>query len=714
MKPIRYSATRSGGVFVKRTQQLTADDITQLKRPPVELEVGVDEYHNQLSKQERTDVKKRLPYFVGGVLSGSRHDNNVVERTLLTLDIERKLKQESSPPPPGKVVARMRQQGLSGWVYTSIGHRTEEPRYRVVLPLDQGLERGEGLQGATQAAAAALGIVDWCTAESWVLSQPMFLPAKLKGAPFQQWVVQGRPWRRTDTAGSSGTAGSADWDAAADKVKKHQERTDDPVLDALKHAGLYLREDATKPGAHYFTCPWHDQHTTSNATQTVYFAANFNGYSKWGCKCMGTGPDVDGKPHMTRVTLVNWLREHGHVQTTEELGELDEYTAFDKKTSLGGLLRKPPPEQEWALRDWAPVGAVTLLAAPGGQGKSLLILHTIMAAAVGVPWCVFKPPEDGLRTLYVSYEDGPRQMFDRVVEIRDELRDRHGLLYDVDQALEDKVLLHRVDDPGTWLFLMRPDRFSAGERTARVEWLVGYLRHRGVGMVVLDPMVYTHQLEENSVADMALYMQTLNYIAREAGVAVVVVHHMSKFGTSGGTLDEIDAHSLRGASSITDNARSAGVIVGMPYKDAANYGVSEEEARRLAVFKHVKSNYGPLLPVVVFERVGRLLRVRDDVRKLDVVGVKMVKEQRAEEHKDKLMEGYARQALVVLAEHTGECSANQVAVGASDGRWSRGRVKRVLAWCEDREYCESTGPGGQGRSSGYRITRLGRQWLKGA
>lgn len=695
-----HSVVTRGGVHNKHTavrSTLTLRDLYREYRHPKELDVESAEYH-AADKTFRTNVKLRLPYFVGGVLDGPRADDNVVRRTLLTLDIEQKPKQETGPPAPGTVVKKIRVLGGEAWVYTSISHTVEHPRYRVVLPLRADIEGTDLLRTSTLAAARKLGIEEWCAPESWVLSQPMFLPVRLKGGTFQQWHVDGKAWKPIAKLAENDTAGIADI----------PDKRPDIMVSALKAAGLYLEQDEHHAGRHYFTCPWQDEHTTSNATQTVYFEPHFNGHSAWGCKCMGTGPDVDGKPHMTRGTLTRWLTAQGHMKSGDDVGEYEEYDSFLARSTVSQLLSKPPAPQLWAVKDFAPIGAVTMVAAPGGQGKSLMLLHIITHGALGLQWGPFRFDQP-VKSLYVSYEDGPRQMYDRLMDIRSELEDAHGLLYDVKGALDKHVLAHRVDDPGTWLVLIKPDRFSAAERTERVDWLVGLIKRAGVQLVIFDPMVYTHQVPENDIADMALYMQTLNYLAREAACAVVVVHHMSKFGR-GESLVDIDQHSLRGASSISDNARSAGALVGLPYKDAESYGVAEADVGRFAVFKHVKSNYGALLGTHVFEREGRLLRPRVDMVPMNGAVLRVAKEVAADAAKDERLGLYAVEALRALVEHRGGISQNQVAMHGGK-KWNPQKTKAVLAWCEERELVECEF-GGERRSGRHSITMAGRRWLR--
>lgn len=706
-----YSVVLTGGVTNKRTTA-SAEDATlhhlylQYKKP-VTLDLTVEEYQ-ALHKKERSRLKMGLPYFVGAVFDPpTRSDDNVRDRTLLTMDVERKTKSDPLPPAPDEVASRLKAVGSEGWVYTSVSHTPDDPRYRVVLPLGKFIQGGstatETLKATTQHAARKLGIEAWVDSISWNLSQPMYAPAKLADGEFKQWYVKGKAW------------------APQQATRQRVEVADIPgerpdfVLQAIKQAGLYLRENPQHKGMHFITCPFSELHTTTSETKTAYYEAHFDGNPRPAVKCMGTGPDTDGTPHLTFSKLVRWLTEHGFLdrQEQDKVGVLDDFDKFEHATRLSTILQTPPPLQEWAIEHFAPIGSVTMLAAPGGQGKSLLMLHVAMYGALGIPFGAFKV--DGpLRTLYVSYEDSKRIMYDRIVDIGQELREHDDgmldALYDVDGSLNNNLSIHKVDeDAASWVFLVKPDRFTPAERTSRVNWLVDYLKQRSIRMVVFDPMVYTHQLQENDIADMAFYMQTLNYIATQARCAIIVIHHMSKMGRAE-TIDDLDQHSLRGASSITDNARSAGVLVGLPYKDAAQFGIEEADVRNYAIFKHVKSNYAAPLPLMVFERRGRTLRYRPEIKKLDQAHIKEAREQRTEQNRIAKLQAAAVDALRVLADHDGPISQNQVAIAADRG-WNPQKTKAILEWCEQQEYTEAHYEG-ERRASKHTITALGRRYLK--
>ena len=618
MAPSPYSYVTSGGVSNTRvrvaSEGATLDTLHDLFATPVQIDVASITYHNG-SKKDRSNVKKALSYFVGGTFDPpQRHDDNVQARTLLTLDVEQGEHNDSPPPSPDVVAARLAALDGSGWVYTSLSHTPKSPRYRVVLPLGKPIQGGTVesmgaiLKASTIAAAQKLGVEEWTQPESWVLSQPMYLPAKLKGGTFYQNHRAGKAWSSVDAAPRTGPADFPD----------HT----DPTLNALKAAGLYLGEAHNHKGKHFITCPFHAQHDAENETQTVYYEAHHDGNPRPAVKCFDTAPDDGGVPHLTYATLVHALRGSGAAKgELDDRKVLDDYETFRVKADLSRLLDGATIPQEWAVAQFAPVGRVTVLAGPGGQGKSLFGVHLMAHLACGLPFGLQHLPPDSpaLRSLYVSYEDGTSQLQARTRRVAHNIEQRddktYGLLHDVAGQMRSNMQVYAADDDAAeWLLLTKPDRNGQPAPTDRVDWLIGYLKKYRVRMLTLDPVVYTHQLNENDIADMSSYMQTLSRIAREANLAVVVLHHMSKTGGFG-VLDTINQNSMRGASSIADNARSVFAGVMMPQEDCLAYGINPDERHNYFVLKHVKHNYSAPLPLQVFHNVDGVMVYRPEIRK---------------------------------------------------------------------------------------------------
>jgi hypothetical protein len=706
-----YSYAR--GVTNVKTQQVedaTLADLRERFRKPVVLQHTVDAYSKQ-SKKQRNATKQPLPYFVGGTLAGGkRHDDHVSARTLLTLDIEANPKKnDSHPPQPQDIFDKLEGLGAEGWVYTSLSHTPDAPRYRVVLPLGEWLQEDDlntdTLKATTQSAAKKLDLLPWCTPESWVLSQPMYLPAKLKdGVYWEGYTGPGKGWRIVNKAPSE-----------AKEVADIPDKPLDPVLHALQRAGLYLKEDSKHKGKHYITCPFQDLHGTENDTQTVYYEAHHDGNPRPAVKCFDTDPDEDGRPHLTYRILVNWLREHGHLTKSDENADtataLEEYETFLDKAGIGEYLKGTPEERQFAWDRFAPCGKVTVLAGPGGVSKSMLMLHLLVYGALGQSWAGFSVTEP-LRGLYASYEDDKLELHKRVHRLATALKENDDglgdMLYDIDGMLQRNLLLYAADEEATsWLLMRKDDQRSAAERTERVEWLVGLIKHARLKVLVLDPVVYTHNLEENNTGDMALYMQTLTHIAKSTNCAIVVLHHMHKTA-QWATLDEINQGSLRGASSFADNSRSVGVLVSMPQKDATRFGVPAADATQYAIFKHVKHNYSAPMPAVVFQRNGPLLVPRPDIEPMS--GEEAVAA--AQDAKARAQQALTERRCVgllewLLAQEPPKANMNLIRSG-SGMRYTL--AKQVLAYAVDMGYLdEDAGPN---RAVWYTVSKDGKAWLK--
>lgn len=713
--PFSYALT--GGVSntrVKHSEEdATLHDLYELTHQPQALDITAKEYH-AADKRTRTSIKKELRYFVGAAIHGKRHDSSVTARTMLTLDIEEDDPTADQPPSPHDTVERLQELGGQGWVYTSLSHTPARPRYRVVLPLGHAIEEHWKeataiLQASTVAAAAKLGLEQWCRPESWVLSQPMYLPAKLQGGVFYQKFIDGKAWAQ---AKPKAPPPRSDGPANIPDVVNS-----DPVLAAIKRAGLYKTEGKNE-GHHFIECPFLDEHGQENDTQTVYMEAHFNGFPHPSVRCMDTDPDHDGHPHLTFKTLVRWLTENGHMtdEQQKEAGVLDDYDTFDAKSDLGRMLDSVPIPREWAIEKLAPVGKVTVVAGPGGVSKSMLVLNMLVYAAMGLQWARFQPTA-ALKSLFVSYEDDSQELHKRIHTLADSLRDTDDgvfdMLNDVDGSIRRNLRVFAADDEASlWLLLTKPERFSPAQRTERVEWLVGYIKSRGIKLLALDPAVYTHQLEENDVADMASYMQSLTYIAKQAECAVLVLHHMNK---AGGwlQLDDLSQGSLRGASSFADNARSVLVVVSMPIKDAERYGleaVPETTSRYLAV-KHVKHNYSAPLGLQVFERKEGLLAHRPEIVRLDEAQVSEVRDSQKAMMESARAVAAAPKVLEFLIEECSGEPSSQTQI-ATHIMWKNSKTRALLQWCLDQQYVECDKAEGPGRTSWYTATAQGRAFFK--
>ena len=84
------------------------------------------------------------------------------------------------------------------------------------------------------------------------------------------------------------------------------------------------------------------------------------------------------------------------------------------------LTDEEPPAREWAIPNWWGIGFLTLLAGPGGVGKTLLAQQMASALAVGAPF--LERPIKPLRVLMWAGEDDADELWRRQIQIAKQMR----------------------------------------------------------------------------------------------------------------------------------------------------------------------------------------------------------------------------------------------------------------------------------------------------
>lgn len=217
------------------------------------------------------------------------------------------------------------------------------------------------------------------------------------------------------------------------------------------------------------------------------------------------------------------------------------------------LAEVTPEEHEWLWHQRLELGEVTLLAGPGGIGKSTIVAEIMAAVTGGCP-----------------FPGGAR------VEVPGGV-----VLLNAEGSLS-KVVRPRLERAGAVLDRVRAIEPADGCGLVRLtqdldELAVLIEKHADTRLVVIDPFGrYIGGNDRNSNDEMTEVMSLLDArIVRQFNVALLLVHHMSK--RQEGTSSE----RVMGASAITNSARMVWTVS----KDPADQSI-----RYLACSK---SNHGP-------------------------------------------------------------------------------------------------------------------------
>jgi hypothetical protein len=136
------------------------------------------------------------------------------------------------------------------------------------------------------------------------------------------------------------------------------------------------------------------------------------------------------------------------------------------------------------------------------------------------------------------------------------------------------------------------------QNDALLDFMVGRVRELGIGVVIIDPFVSTHLVNENSNASIQAVVAMFRKLARDTGAAVHLIHHVRK-----GNGDDATVDSVRGAGSLIGAARSARVINKITEDDALKLGVEEAEARGIFRVDDGKANLAPPAEKAVYRRM---------------------------------------------------------------------------------------------------------------
>jgi hypothetical protein len=235
-----------------------------------------------------------------------------------------------------------------------------------------------------------------------------------------------------------------------------------------------------------------------------------------------------------------------------------------------------PPPRHWLLANQFCRKFLSGLLAPGATGKTALRTLQALSLAIGRDVCgqhVFKR----CRVLMVSLEDDQDEMKRRVAAACI----HHG----VDRA-----------DLKGWLFLAAPKGFKLAEVNNKGARQIGILEKmlrktievRKPDLVMLDPFIKLHALEENDNGAMDFVCDLLVQLAIEYDIAVDAPHHTKK-----GQLVAGDADAGRGASAARDAGRLIYTLTRMSEDEAKTFGLKPEDRPRYVRLDSGKVNTAP-------------------------------------------------------------------------------------------------------------------------
>lgn len=244
-------------------------------------------------------------------------------------------------------------------------------------------------------------------------------------------------------------------------------------------------------------------------------------------------------------------------------------------------------------------GTVGLIVGQGAIGKSMLALQVGLSVATGQPVAggLWQPGGSGQVALIFG-EDPPSILQERLYWLRQHAGIDDQMAADIDLSLavhsaigEDMRIVSRSSGGG----------YADGPFVPVLRKLA-----QGQRLIVIDPLAFLINVEENDNGAMTRLVQTLQGVALDTGCAIVVLHHVSKGGSSEGEREEWAA--ARGASALTNSVRWQ-VNLRPPNKsELTDCGISADARGLWVRVATTKVNYGqPPEPAMLYRERGGIL-----------------------------------------------------------------------------------------------------------
>lgn len=222
---------------------------------------------------------------------------------------------------------------------------------------------------------------------------------------------------------------------------------------------------------------------------------------------------------------------------------------------------------------------ISATVAPGGLGKSALVLAEAVAIALGTPLLDIEPAE----TTGVWYHNGE--------DPKDEIDRRIAALMRLHKLGQDDLNGKFFVSSGRNGAIRVAEQTKGGVLIAEpvIDRVTELIRLHQIGVLIVDPFVSSHGVIENDNNAISLVMHSWARIAEATGCAIELVHHTRKIQAGG----DASADDSRGASAFNAAARSVRALNRMTKEEAKKAGLPEEDRGVYFRVSNGKANLAP-------------------------------------------------------------------------------------------------------------------------
>jgi len=223
---------------------------------------------------------------------------------------------------------------------------------------------------------------------------------------------------------------------------------------------------------------------------------------------------------------------------------------------------------------------VSVTVSPGGIGKTSMSLAESLSMASGKMLLGTNPP--GRLRCWVFNAEDPRDEMERrimaaCIHYKLKPADLEGHLF-LDSGREQELVV-AVEDKRTGVKIQQPI----------VEAVVEQIQRNAIDVMIVDPFVSTHGVNENDNGAIDKVAKLWAQIADYTNCSIDIVHHLRKVADREATVED-----ARGAVSLIGAARSVRVLNRMSPEQAAEAGINTDDRFGYFSVNQGKSNLSPL------------------------------------------------------------------------------------------------------------------------
>lgn len=205
-----------------------------------------------------------------------------------------------------------------------------------------------------------------------------------------------------------------------------------------------------------------------------------------------------------------------------------------------------------------PVGEVTVLAAPGREGKTFTIVGLVVAYVTDLIVGEMRACDSAGKVLIYSAED------DRKQYARKLLAATNRLATDAAEKVRGRIVVPDLSAEGMEALqtLISIAESRQAMPTTAFDAIVAALKNQDVDLLVFETASTLSDADETNPSFRVL-IRTLKKIARAVGCAVLLTHHTSQIASQSLPMLDISTNDVRGGRALVDNARQVALLVNL-------------------------------------------------------------------------------------------------------------------------------------------------------